>query len=1069
MLQFGILGPLAVDRDGQPLAMPTGRARLLLGILIVHSGTPLSVDALIDMLWGDQPPRTAATALHGHVSRLRKVLGDHAVRTTPAGYLLAVGADAVDSARFRTTVDQARREHDAAARSRLLRGALGLWRGPALADFCYEPFAQPIISTFEEMRVTATEDAIEADLAAGLHTALVEELQPLVLQHPLRERLWGYLMIALYRCGRQAEALATYHAARQRMADELGVEPGPSLRTLESAILRQDAALVAPTMLPEHGATPPRVLVRPRANRSDAVFVGRDAELHQLDAILHGVTDSRRPAVVTVIGEPGVGKSRLISEFASRVRDRVTVLNGQCQPDVEATYAPVHQLLSQTPVDTDDPASRLAARLREALAGGHAVAGRMIDSAAASFFAAVAERRPVVMVLEDIHWAQPALLDLVEAIAMRPEAAVMTVCLARPELSDRRPLFGSGAVGAVTIDLPPLSAAEVRRVVLDVAEPGASAEAVEEIVSVSEGNPLFALQLVASAGDGRGPTPSIPPAVRALLANRISGLAPGELAVAHCAAIVGRDFTGEAVTALLPADAQRGTVQHLAALERRQLVVPTGDGYRFRHDLIRRTAYMAMDPGLRAHLHEQHADWLSANDAADPSSADETVGYHLESARDNLLVLGEHDEHVRLLGVRAAGHFAAAGHRASGRRDMPGAATLLTRAVRLLPPGDRQRPSLMVDACFPLRTSGRTQEAMTTAMAAIELARAAGDVAIEWRARLELVFVRASLLNDRTFDEGLPVAEMAVAVLNPLRADQGLAFAWVIIGQAREAKGELIAAGAAYRQALHHARLISTFANAGQIAWGLAIGLLEGPTPVPEAIARCRKLVDWRGQTIPGVLLELAHMHALNAEIGEARAVLARAARIYREWGHRRGPIFHAYAQARVELAAGDASAAETQARRGLELGASVGGDETDGANALALAEALCRQGRLEEVEDVVRTYAGATPDDEIGRAAAWNAVRAEIRMHRGAWADAVELATRAVAAVDGSDFFTLRAELRLTLAAALHGSGDVEGARRVAADAIVLFEAKANATGLARARDYARHNNSRMKDLNVQ
>jgi tetratricopeptide (TPR) repeat protein len=548
---------------------------------------------------------------------------------------------------------------------------------------------------------------------------------------------------------------------------------------------------------------------------------------------------------------------------------------------------------------------------------------------------------------------------------------------------------------------------------------------------------------------------SMPPAVRTLLASRIDGLGPGELMVAQCAAIAGRYFSIDAVRALVPADAVTTVERHLGALERRQIVQPTSHGYEFRHHLIQRTAYLATDASTRARLHEQYATWLAAEGGADPTSVDEIIGYHFEQAHDNVKTLGMRDQHARALGVRAAGRLAAAGRRASGRVDMAGAANLMTRALRLLPQDDPQRIVLTLDAVLPLRTAGRPDEAVTTALEAIDLAQGAGDVVNEWRARLELAFVRAFLLSDRAGQEAMRIAEQAVAALTPFGDDQGLAYAWVIIGQTSEPLGELTRAATAYRRALHHAQRSPSTMNAGQAACGLASVLLDGPTPVLEAIPPCRELVEWRGNAIAVVLIPLSGLHALNADFDEARAVLARAARIFRDSGMRRPPIYIAHARGRVELAAGAPDVAEQLAREGLELGASVGGDETDGANALVLAESLCRQRRFDEAEEVVSTYASATPDQDVGRAAVWNAVRAEIRTHRCAWADAVELASLAVAAIDRTELFNLRGELRLPLAAALRGAGDDAGARRAAIEALRLFETKGNVVGLAKARDF--------------
>jgi ABC-type transport system substrate-binding protein/DNA-binding SARP family transcriptional activator/streptogramin lyase len=242
-LEFRILGPLEVAGDNGPLELPAGKPRALLAVLLLNRGEVVSVDRLVDELWGEQPPPTAAKNVQGYVARLRRVLGDGALHTQSPGY--ALRADALDAARFETLVEEARHEEPAAAAPRLER-ALALWRGPPLADFAYEPFAQDEIRRLEELRFSALEDRIEADLALGRHEQVVAELESLAREHPLRERLQGLRLVALYRCGRQAEALEAYRATRRRLVDELGVEPGPELKELERRILEQDPSLEPP-------------------------------------------------------------------------------------------------------------------------------------------------------------------------------------------------------------------------------------------------------------------------------------------------------------------------------------------------------------------------------------------------------------------------------------------------------------------------------------------------------------------------------------------------------------------------------------------------------------------------------------------------------------------------------------------------------------------------------------------------------------------------------------------------------------------------------------------------------
>jgi DNA-binding SARP family transcriptional activator len=242
-LEFRILGPLEVAGGDGPLDLPAGKPRALLAVLLLHRGEVVSVDRLVDELWGERPPPTAAKNVQGYVARLRRVLGEGALVTHAPGYALRV--DALDAGRFQALVEEARHEDPAVAAPRL-EEALALWRGPALVDFAYEAFAQDEIRRLEELRFSALEDRVEADLALGRHEEVVAELESVAREHPLRERLQGLRLLALYRCGRQAEALEAYRSTRRRLVDDLGVEPGPELKELERRILEHNPSLEAP-------------------------------------------------------------------------------------------------------------------------------------------------------------------------------------------------------------------------------------------------------------------------------------------------------------------------------------------------------------------------------------------------------------------------------------------------------------------------------------------------------------------------------------------------------------------------------------------------------------------------------------------------------------------------------------------------------------------------------------------------------------------------------------------------------------------------------------------------------
>src|SRR5689334_642007 len=263
--RYGLLGPISVTRDGGEIALGGEKRRALLAVLLLEANKIVSRDRLIDALRGDEPPETARNTIQVYVSQLRKLLPDGALETAPPGYRLTAEPDNVDLFEFERLSEEGRTAlgtGDAAAAAQTLRSALDLWRGPPLADLEWEPFAQGEMARLEELRLAALEDRIDADLALGRHGQLIAELERLVVEQPLRERLRAQLMLALYRAGRQADALAVYQRARRTLVDELGIEPGEGLRKLERAILAQDPSLdVHPATTPRRLPTPPTPLL----------------------------------------------------------------------------------------------------------------------------------------------------------------------------------------------------------------------------------------------------------------------------------------------------------------------------------------------------------------------------------------------------------------------------------------------------------------------------------------------------------------------------------------------------------------------------------------------------------------------------------------------------------------------------------------------------------------------------------------------------------------------------------------------------------------------------------------
>ncbi len=424
-MDYRILGPLEALDGERRLPLGGARQRSVLALLLLHGNEALTRDLIIDRLWGEEPPATAAKVLQNCISALRKELpgGTDTLRTVSGAYTLVLDTDELDRDRFERLVAEGRAalsEDQHAEAAEQLRRALGLWRGAPLSDFTYERFAQEEITRLEELHVAAVEDRIEADLALGRHDELAPELEALVTRHPLRERLRRQLMLALYRAGRQAEALEAYRAARRTMLAELGLEPGRGLQDLERAILAQDPALDGPA--PRHvaragpgGARPGRLAASPLVDRAD--------ELALLEAGLDDAIAGRGRLFV-VIGEAGSGKTRLADEIGSAAKQRGSrILWGRGWGGGGApAYWPWTQALRDadrtlpTP-EADDADDRF----------------RFFETVTEALREAATEQ-PLLLVLDDLQAADESSILLLEFVAGElPEMPALVLALGRPE------------------------------------------------------------------------------------------------------------------------------------------------------------------------------------------------------------------------------------------------------------------------------------------------------------------------------------------------------------------------------------------------------------------------------------------------------------------------------------------------------------------------------------------------------------------------------------------------------------------------------------------------------------
>ena len=841
------------------------------------------------------------------------------------------------------------------------------------------------------------------------------------------------------------ERLATGDAVNVAARLEQAAQPGevligePTLELVRDAI---EAERVEPLALKgKAAAVAAHRLVRVREapeRRYGSRFVGRARELALLREAWERAQDERRCELVTIVGDAGVGKSRLIAEFLRELE--VTVVNGRCLPYGEGiTYWPVVEVLKQLGVRPPEEAA--AAAIRTLLRETDAVtSAEEIAWAFRKTLEHAAAERPLVVVFDDIQWADETFLDLIEHVALLSSGAtVLALCMARPELTERRSTW------PVTFRLKPLGDEEVEALI----PKRIASQLRAKIARAAGGNPLFIHEMVAMAG-GADAEVVVPPTLRALLAARLDQLDPRERRMLECGSVEGEIFHRGAVQALAATEPQ--VTPQLAALVRKELIksdtpqVPGEDGFRFSHLLIRDAAYDGLPKATRAELHESLVAWLDTH--AKFVAQDEIVGYHLEQAARYRQELGSPDPR---LAEAAAARLGAAARSALGRGDWTASRALSRRALDLVPEEHPLRLDALptyVFAFWDVEGGRHAREAIDELLRSrVERARAYGSIlAAELR-----IFHRGG----GSAEELERVSEQARATFEQLGDEAGLVLAYRGIGLSRWVRGRTAEMATAFERAIVHARRADAARLEEECRSFLVTGQVFGAVPVCEAIEYCERQLREIGDRVfqTNVMRRLAGLYAMRGEIEKARDFLKTSSDFFVEVGLDVVEAAGRGAAARVEWYAGNLEQSEEMVRVGLAELLDLGDHTYSGTMALQLASYLEEQGKIEEAEAALVRARQLTNLAEVSDAVGLDAIEARLLARRGRLDDAEQCARRAHAGASSTDLYFARVFAASSLALVLELAGRTAQAQEELEYALCVAEAKGDTVYASRLR----------------
>ncbi len=841
------------------------------------------------------------------------------------------------------------------------------------------------------------------------------------------------------------------------------------------------------------------------ARHFESPFIGRRGPRAVLDSVFGETVGQRRCRLLTVLGDAGVGKSRLVQEFTADLPGDVTVLHGRCLPYGEGiTYWPLAEIvrdiarargvdpgeqsaatiaarLATGELAGEDKAELIAQRVAGALGLGGAAGGTSEETfwAVRRLFEALARAGPLVVVVDDLHWAEPTFLDLVEHVAEFSRGLpILLVCIARGELLETRPGWGRGAVDATSIALEPLDEAECRALVSHLLGGAPLPPAAASLIAGSaEGNALFAEELVAmlvdegrlTREDGRWVVPSdlsdlpVPSTIHALLAARLESLPADLRAILTAAAVEGVVFHRGPVGELASPAPGRALEDSLRTLVQRGLVrrnpadFAGEEAYRFRHGLIRDAAYRSLPKNARAEMHERYAGWLEAmaDDRSRLGEFEEIVGYHLEQAFRNRVALGPRDARAASLAARASERLEAAGRRALARSDLPAGIGLLERVTELLRTEDRRRPLVLTELGAAMTECGRLVQAERVLDEAQRLAAAGDDPCAASHVLVQQQFLRLLHVEDGGSEEAARAMARVIPVFERCADDLGLCRArrleaWLHWNEARAE-----AAAEAWERAAAHAHAAGDRHVRNEILTWVASSLFFGPTPAGEGVRRCEAMraeVRDSPESEAAVLRHLAGLHAMLGRFDLARRLLATSNAAYADLGLTLNAAT-SQNEAVVELLAGDPATAEESLRAGCRALEEIGERMFLPTTAAFLARALLEQGRDREAEEHADLSARLAGPTDLLSQVLWRGVRARLLTRRAELHEAEALAREAVALAEATDFLNHRADALLDLSHVLEAARRGEEAVTAASGALHLYEAKGNVVSAAATR----------------